>query len=195
MTTRQAWCAKCDEAVPCDERGCIACRVEREEKAKALQSRGPVVLAPFCAICITGKTGLHGVQLDKNGPVFTLCMTCDGEPAVEIPRVQTQRYMPVDETLSMMRTRILRALRRFDWATSEQLALAMNLEEYSPEHDQGRRYHSKERKRYQDEMSNLVKDGLVARDDSDRIRYRITSAGRETYTKDIERNQACARIA
>ncbi len=77
MTTRTAWCAKCDEPVLCDERGCIACRVEKQEQDRATRTNKPIGLAAFCAICVDGTIGLRAAQLDLGGPVFTICQGCD----------------------------------------------------------------------------------------------------------------------
>lgn len=80
MTTRQAWCARCDGVALCDERGCIACAEQRERDRKA-RTNPPIALAAFCAICIDGTCGLRAAQLDESGPVFTICRNCDERSA------------------------------------------------------------------------------------------------------------------
>ena len=71
MTTRQAWCARCDGVVLADERGCIACTSKQI----------PFVIAAFCAICVDGIEGLRTAQLEEGGPLFTICKRCDEDDA------------------------------------------------------------------------------------------------------------------
>jgi hypothetical protein len=74
VTTREAWCVKCDGPVPANEDGCIAC-VQKRERDRLLRMNAP--LRASCAIC-GGTYGLHRDQLEPGGPVFTVCANCDG---------------------------------------------------------------------------------------------------------------------
>lgn len=80
---------------------------------------------------------------------------------------EDRRYTPLDETLAMPVTRLLRTLRRFDSARSGDLYLALELSE-------------DERSAYSAALSRMTKSGLVERDSysSDGWLYRLTNEGR-----------------
>ena len=82
MTTRTAWCAACDDAVDCDERGCITC-AQRRERDRNARTNPPIALAAFCAICVNGTVGLRPSQLEPGGHVFTICRDCDEGSALQ----------------------------------------------------------------------------------------------------------------
>ena len=88
--------------------------------------------------------------------------------------------MPVDETLGRMRVRVLRALRHFDWTSTDELVSAIGIEEQA------------ERASYRRSMADSVRRGLVECDRREREtwRYRITPAGRESYAAALQRNAA-----
>lgn len=76
-------------------------------------------------------------------------------------------YTPLDETLAMPVTRLLRALRWFDWARSGDLYLALEVSD-------------DERSNYSAALSRMAKSGLVERGDNstDGWAYRLSGAGR-----------------
>lgn len=76
-------------------------------------------------------------------------------------------YTPIDDLLAMPATRMMRAMRWFDWARSVDLYLNANVSD-------------DERSACSSALSRLVKDGYAERGDrsSDGWAYRLTSAGR-----------------
>ena len=76
-------------------------------------------------------------------------------------------YTPLDETLAMPVTRLLRALRRFDWVRACDLYIALDVTE-------------DEKSSYSAALSRMTKAGYVNRGDycSDGWLYQLTSAGR-----------------
>jgi hypothetical protein len=183
VTTRQAWCAKCDGVVLCDELGCVACRVQDQERARRVRTNGPIALAAFCAICVDSTEGLHPVRFDGCGPVYTVCKRCDSD-GVPTSKESSGRYAPIDETLEIMRVRILRALRHLDWITTDGLMSVVGIDAD---------WQGNERQRYDKEIFRSVRSGLVECDRTfgrDNWRYRITAAGRASHAAALRRNAA-----
>lgn len=81
-------------------------------------------------------------------------------------------YTPLDELMARPHVRILRALRWFDWATTEQIAIALDL----PDHHENPQL----RNAYTLAMRHMVQSGRV---EANRTawphEYRLTPAGRE----------------
>lgn len=77
-------------------------------------------------------------------------------------------YTPLDEILDESATRVLRALRWFDWARTSDVFLALGA-------------HDDERNALSATISRLVKEGLIERGERSREGYahRLTPAGRE----------------
>lgn len=85
-----------------------------------------------------------------------------------------QRYLPLDELLEMPRVRILRALRRFDWVSVEDINLALdNLD------DRAANAHTKC-------VERLVREGHLEKRGTNwsNNRYRITDRGKQ-HLKDL----------
>jgi len=178
-STRQRWCVTCDATALCDDRGCIACRA-RQERIRALRTNGPVTLGKFCAICVDGVSGLRAVLFEACGAVYTICQQCDGGDVVSSRPSARTSYAPIDETLERMRVRLLRTLRHFDWTSSDELVVAMGIDEPS------------ERKGYRRALAYSVRRGFVECDrrNDEPWRYRLTPAGRASYAAALERNAA-----
>lgn len=178
--TRRAWCGTCDAVARCDERGCIRCQLANQEHVRALRTNGPVAAGAFCSICIDGVTDLRAVQLDAYGSVYTVCKRCDDHATIPPTGAKPRWYVPIDETLERMRVRLLRALRHFDWTSTDELVAAMGIDE------------QKERAGYRRSLAYSVRRGFVECDrrDNDVWRYRITPAGRESYAAALRRNAA-----
>jgi hypothetical protein len=187
--TRQAWCAKCGDVVLCDERGCVACRVDQEQH-QAQRTDAPIALAAFCAICIEGVIDLRPAQLEKGGPIFTVCKHCDEDgyhPVHSVPEktgIGNRRgYQPIDETLESIAVLILRRIRHFDWVDPAKLAEAVGI----PSKD----VDARARNRFDVEMSRLTRQGRIERvGEPMSFVYRITSAGRDEYEYRLQRNVA-----
>lgn len=77
------------------------------------------------------------------------------------------RYSPLDETLAMPVTRLLRALRRFDWTRPGDLYVALEIGEH-------------EKSSFSAALSRMANKGLVERGDhsTDGWAYRLSDAGR-----------------
>lgn len=189
MTTRQAWCAKCGDVVLCDERGCVACRVEEHNQARRTDSS--IALAAFCAICIDGVIDLRPAQLEQGGPIFTVCKGCDEDghhtPISSVPEKTgmgyRRCYQPIDEALDALAVRILRRIRHFSWVDPVTLADAVGI----PSKDAD----PKARNRFDVEMSRLTRQGRLERvGEPMSFVYRITSAGRDEYEYRIGRSMA-----
>lgn len=80
---------------------------------------------------------------------------------------EDRRYTPLDETLAMPVTRLLRALRWFDWTRPSDLYVVLELAEH-------------EKSAYSAALSRMTKSGLVERGDhsTDGWAYRLSDAGR-----------------
>ena len=194
MTTRQAWCVRCDDVAICDERGCIAC-ARKQDQARRPRRNRPLPLAAFCAICIDGTAELRAVQLEPGGPVHTVCKRCDereaaawasGAPRRSLGRRGTsgrqprQRYRPLDETSADIVFRILQRIRHFDWATAPQLADAIGLTDWERRH-----------KRFEVALSRSARAGLLERAGRPlRYEYRITELGLARLEHELRRGVA-----
>lgn len=88
--------------------------------------------------------------------------------------MKASKYIPLDEILDQPSTRILRALRHFDWVRGPDLFAALEV----PDFVVGKK--NPERDRYSAALSRLAKDGLVERSKRavDGFLHRITDAGR-----------------
>lgn len=93
------------------------------------------------------------------------------------------RYFPIDEELSEMGNRILRALRFFDWVASPDLIEAMNIS-------------AEERPAYSSSLARIIARGYVEeiwlslkypRGRQRERQVRITTAGRERFQKVLRR--------
>ncbi len=178
--TWQAWCVACDGVALRDGLGCVGCRVRDQQQIRALRTNGPIATSAFCAICVDDGTELRGAQLEEGGPVFTICQRCDQLGATPSGPTTRRNYMPIDETLGRMRVRVLRALRHFDWTSTDELVWAIGIEEQA------------ERASYRRTLADSVRRGLVECDRRERQawRYRITPAGRQSYAAALRRNAA-----
>lgn len=77
-----------------------------------------------------------------------------------------KRYMPIDEWLEAPRTRILRALRWFDWVDSDELFLAIGVD----------RGDTRARDAYCQMLVQLVRQGAVRkRGERGAFQYRLAS--------------------
>lgn len=82
---------------------------------------------------------------------------------------RSARYMPLDELLEMPRVRILRTLQRFDWATCEDVRLALGID--ADERDANT---------FSTMITRLAREGYLERDNAQfPPRYRINECGRE----------------
>lgn len=178
--TWQAWCVACDGVGHRDERGCVDCRVTNQQQSRAHRTNGPVAVGAFCAICVDGVIDLRGVQLEEEGPVYTVCRRCDQRGAVRPGATTHRAYVPIDETLDRMRVRVLRTLRHFGWTSTDELVAAMGIDEQA------------EREGYRRSLAYSVRRGLVECDrrEHDAWRYRITPAGRASYAAALQRSAA-----
>lgn len=86
------------------------------------------------------------------------------------------KYIPLDEILERPTTRLLRALRWFEWVSSIDLLHALGVE-WSPE----RSADNAEHHRYTASLSRLTKTGMVERQGSRShgYLYRISQKGRD----------------
>lgn len=77
------------------------------------------------------------------------------------------RYLALDELLEIPRVRILRALRHFDWASSEDIRIALDIDAQTA-------------LAFNTNMSRLVKERRIDRVGTSQLnyRYRINDAGR-----------------
>jgi hypothetical protein len=189
VTTRTAWCVKCDGPVECNEDGCIKCAHSRERDRLA---RMNAPLRASCAIC-AGTYGLHRDQLEPGGPVFTVCANCDGtEEAGEWatkpskhkfrPRGLTGRgpataYKPIDEIDRDLKVRILRGVRHFDWITSADLGVAIGIELTKRGRNDA----------YNMAVCWLNREGFLERVKHLVFEYRITDKGRAHLDNEIRR--------
>lgn len=193
MTTREAWCVKCDGPVPADEDGCIAC-VHNRERDRLLRMNAP--LRSSCAIC-GGTYGLHRDQLEPGGPVFTVCANCDGgdeagglanKPAQHatssggvnsygashrVPR----SYKPLDEINRDLKIRVLRGIRHFDWITSADLGVAIGIELTKDGRNDA----------YNMAVCWLNREGYLERVKRLVFEYRITDKGRSRLENEMRR--------
>jgi hypothetical protein len=86
-------------------------------------------------------------------------------------------YIPLDETLARTTMQILRALRWFDWVTSDELLTVIGV----PDYDRSR---NPDRNRYTSKLLHLVKSGIVQRNDAYwPYLYRITNKGRDALQR------------
>lgn len=83
-------------------------------------------------------------------------------------------YTPLDELMERPGTRVLVALRRFDWVAPHELFDAAGFPDYDDPQ------HTSERRSAASALSRLVRDGFAERHPRrlDRTLHRITAAGR-----------------
>ena len=101
-----------------------------------------------------------------------------GATGAELAEILANRieYTPIDEWLSSPRIQIMRAVRRFGWATSEQLMVALDLPDdgYNALHQN---------------LRNLFKQGKLERRSAgggtSRYEYRLTSIAHITPPNDV----------
>lgn len=103
--------------------------------------------------------------------------------------MKASKYIPLDEILEQPATRILRALRHFDWVRGPDLFAALEVPDFSV----GKK--NPERDRYSAALSRLVKDGLVERSTRavDGFLNRITKAGRVSLANRLQGTEGCGR--
>ncbi len=87
-----------------------------------------------------------------------------------------KRYTPIDELLETLRVRVLRALRRFDWVSSEDIALAIDIRDDQVENYNAQLYRLS-RDRFVDRRGAIVRH----------FTYRINDRGRAELARLLQR--------
>lgn len=126
-------------------------------------------MKPFCAMCLAYGPALRPRQLVDHGPLFLLCAGCDVSEPRRIPNYG--RYTPFDTVERNISNRILRAVRRFDWITSMDLAEVLAIPAVAAD----RTAHNN----YSVALSRLARTGyLRRRREAGMTWYQITPLGR-----------------
>jgi hypothetical protein len=127
-------------------------------KCSKCRIREPKLGCKCCSVCIESTRRCRIIRRARR----------DGASGAEMAEILANRveYTPIDEWLSSPRIQIMRAVRRFGWATSEQLLVALDVNEDG--------YNA-----FQQNLRNLFKQGKLERRDAgggiSRYEYRLTS--------------------
>lgn len=145
---------------------CVACERKHQRELAAARASWHETPPGTCRKC-----------KDETEPARKMCSACIGKAIARRKAKsrsgQYQSVISIEDWLSKMTTKILRQLRHRDWATSSEIALALNV----PTHASDRRA----RNNFHSSMRLLVRDQRVVRREVERrfggrtFEYRLAS--------------------